>query len=124
MFQSSVNWITGIFLIAMGLVHNIVGGRLVKTWLDSVEPPLATYHKTMGTAGFKFSGYLVLAIGLSFIVLGKRLPEEYYVFWAAVFLILGAISVYAFRAFHISQLLWLLTLLLGAFYWYRVVGVR
>ncbi len=124
MFQSTVNWTTGIFLIAIGLVHNIMGGRMVETWLDSIVPPLENYHKTIGTAGFKFSGYLAIAVGLSFIVLGKRLPEEYYLFWAAVFLVLGAISVNAFRAFHISQLLWLLTLLLGAFYWYRVVGVR
>ena len=57
-----------------------------------------------------------MAIGLTFLWVGNSLPRGYYFLWAIFFLIFGGISLYTFKTFHESQLVWMLTLLLGAHY--------
>jgi hypothetical protein len=115
-FQSLTNWLTGIFLILLGLYHNLAGGSLIGQWLQSLNPPISANDINMGQLGFEMGGYLAMAIGLTFIFLGNSLPRGYYLFWAIFFLMLGGISLYTFKSFHESQLVWLLTILLGACY--------
>ncbi len=114
--QIATNWIVGLSLIGLGLIHNLAGGPLVGRWLQSSSPPLQVRETVMGRVGFEFGGYLAVAIGLSFIVLGSSLPKSYYLFWSVSLAIVGAISLYSFKSFHISQFVWLLALLLGAYY--------
>lgn len=116
--QSITNGLTGIFLLLLGLYHNLAGGSLVGRWLQSLNPPINHSDVVMGQLGFEMGGYLAMAIGLTFILLGHSLPRGYYLLWAIVFLIFGAISLYTFKSFHESQLVWLLTLLLGAYYFF------
>jgi hypothetical protein len=114
MFQSLANWLTGIFLLLLGLYHNLVGGSLVGQWLQLLSPPISANDASMGRLGFEMGGYFAMGIGLMFILLGNSLPRGYYLFWAIFFLIFGGISVYTFKPFHESQLVWFLTILLGA----------
>lgn len=116
LFQSLTNGLTGLFLILLGLYHNLAGGSLVSQWLRSLNPPLSVNDVSMGQLGFEMGGYLAMAIGLTFILLGNSLPRGYYLLWAIVFLMLGGISLYTFRSFHESQLVWLLTSLLSVHY--------
>lgn len=115
-FQSLTNWLTGIFLILLGLYHNLAGGSLVGQWLQSLSPPISANDASMGRLGFEMGGFLAMAIGLTFIFMGNSLPRGYYLFWAIFFLIFGGLSLYTFKSFHESQLVWLLTILLGTFY--------
>jgi hypothetical protein len=117
-----INWAAGIFLILLGLYHNLAGGSLVSQWLRyllahqlTLNPPISLNDVNMGQLGFEMGGYLAMALGLSFLLLGNCLPRGYYLLWAIVFLIFGGISLYTFKSFHESQLVWLLTLLLGIY---------
>lgn len=116
MFKSLTNWLTGIFLILLGLYHNMAGGSLIGQWLRSLSPQISPNDVNMGQLGFEMGGYLAMAIGLTFILLGNSLARGYYLFWAIVFLVFGGISLYTFKSFHESQLVWFLTILLGACY--------
>ncbi len=104
MFQLATNWIVGLSLVGLGLIHILIGGPLVGNWLQSLSPSLLVRETVMGRVGFEFGGYLAVAIGLSFIVLGSSLPKNYYLFWSVSLVIVGAISLYSFKSFHISQL--------------------
>jgi hypothetical protein len=119
-----INGLTGLFLISLGLYHNLAGGSLVSQWLSaalqipqgSLHPPLNPNDANMVQLGFEMGGYLAIAIGLSFILLGNSLPKGYYLLWAIFFLVLGGLSLYTFQTFHESQLVWILTILLGGYY--------
>lgn len=81
MFQSLTNWLSGIFLILLGLYHIVSGGSTIRRWLQTVSPPIqASEVIIMGRFGFELGGYLAIAIGLTFIVLGNDLPRNYYLF--------------------------------------------
>ncbi|NJR63687.1 MAG: hypothetical protein HC769_35900 [Cyanobacteria bacterium CRU_2_1] len=67
-FQSLTNWLTGIFLILLGLYHNLAGGSLIGQWLQSLNPPISPNDVNMGQLGFEMGGYLAMAIGLTFIM--------------------------------------------------------
>jgi hypothetical protein len=131
-FQSVTNWFTGIFLISLGLYHNLTAGRLVGQWLHAasqipqelLNPPLTPNDVNMGQLGFEMGGYFAMAIGLTFIVLNNRLPRGYYLLWAIFFLIFGGLSLYTFKSFHESQLVWLLTLLLTVYYFIFAITGR
>lgn len=114
--QVLTNGLTGLLLILLGVYHNLAGGSLVGQWLQSYTPPLNSSDINMGQLGFEMGGYLVMAIGLSFLLLGTSLPRGYYLLWAIFFLIFGGISLYTFQSFHESQLVWLLTVLLSISY--------
>jgi hypothetical protein len=109
-----VNGLTGLFLISLGLYHNLAGGALVGQWLQSLS--LSPNDINMGQLGFKMGGYLAMTIGLTFLLLGSSLPRSYHLLWAVFFLVFGRISLYTFQSFHESQLVWLLTILLGTYY--------
>lgn len=115
-FQSLTNWLAGIFLILLGLYHNLAGGSLIGQWLQSLNPPITPKDVIVGQLGFAMGGYLAMAIGLTFILLGNSLPRGYYLLWAIISLIGGGISLYTFKSFHESQLSWILTILLSACY--------
>lgn len=51
MSQRVTNWIVGPTLILLGLVHNIVGGRLVANWLATAEPRGQASVKPLGDSG-------------------------------------------------------------------------
>lgn len=118
------NGLTGLLLILLGLYHNLAGGALVRQWLHaalqipqgSLTPSLHPNDLPMGQLGFEMGGYFAMAIGLSFLLLGNSLPRGYYLLWAIFFLIFGGLSLYTFQTFHESQLVWILTILLGAYY--------
>jgi membrane-anchored protein YejM (alkaline phosphatase superfamily) len=116
MFRHLTNWFSGIFLVLIGVCHVVSGGPVISRWLQTASPPIPHRGLVVGRIGFETGGYLAIAIGLTFLVLGHRLPRDYYLFWAIIFLILGGLSVYSFGSFHLSQLVWLLTILLGAYY--------
>jgi hypothetical protein len=130
-FQSLTNWFTGIFLILLGLYHNLAAGPLIGEWLQSLQaqqmatfnPLLTNNDVSMGRLGFEMGGYLAIAIGLSFMLLGRSLPRGYYLLWAIFFLIFGGLSLFTFQSFHESQLVWLLTILLGTYYFLVLVTV-
>jgi hypothetical protein len=123
-FQLLTNWFTGIFLILLGLYHNLVAEPLIGEWLRYVllhasatpKPLITPNDVSMGQLGFEMGGYLLMAIGLSFLLLGRGLPKGYYLLWAIFFLLFGGISLLTFKTFHESQLVWLLAILLGAYY--------
>lgn len=115
-FQPLTNVLAGLFLILLGLYHNLAGGTLVGQWLRSSNLSLNPSDIHMGQLGFEMGGYLAMAIGLTFLLLGNSLPRGYYLLWAIFFLIFGGISLYTFKSFHESQLVWLLTVLLGVYY--------
>lgn len=129
--QSLTNWLTGVFLILLGLYHNLTAGLLVGEWLqhlltqeiETPNPLLTNNDASMGQLGFEMGGYLLMAIGVSFILLGRSLPRGYYLLWAIFFLVFGGISLFTFKTFHESQLVWLLTVLLGAYYFLAPVTV-
>lgn len=110
------NGLTGLFLILLGFYHNLVGGASVRQWLQSLTPALHPNDLHMGQLGFEMGGYFAMAIGLSFLLLGNSLPKGYYLLWAIFFLVFGGLSLYTFQTFHESQLVWILTILLGAYY--------
>ncbi len=118
MLQTGINWFTGLFLILGGLYHNLVGGPMVGRWLDITNPPISARSAIIGRLGFEMGGYLAIAIGLTFILFGNSLPKSYHLFWALAFFMVAGISLYTFRSFHVSQLLWLLSVLLGLYYLY------
>lgn len=110
------NGLSSLFLILLGLYHNLAGGSLVSQWLQSLSSSLNPNDINMGQLGFEMGGYFAMAIGLSFLLLGNSLPRGYYLLWAIFFLLFGGISLYTFKSFHESQLVWILTTLLGAYY--------
>lgn len=114
--QVLVNWAVGVFMIALGGYHSFVGGPELGQALRALRPALPPEKMLEGRLGFELGGYLAIAVGLSFIVIGRKLPSQYYLFWAAINLAIGAISLFWFAAFHVSQLIWLTTLLLFAYY--------
>jgi hypothetical protein len=122
--QLFINGLTGLFLISLGLYHNLAGGALVRQWLraallipqGALHPPFNPNDATMVQLGFEMGGYFAIAIGLSFLVLGRSLPKGYYLLWSIFFLVLGGLSLYTFQTFHESQLVWILTILLGGYY--------
>jgi len=118
MLQTGINWFTGLFLILGGLYHNLVGGPMVGRWLDITSPRISARSAIVGRLGFQMGGYLAIAIGLTFILVGNSLPKSYYLFWALAFFVVAGISLYTFRSFHVSQLLWLLSVLLGLYSFY------
>lgn len=77
-FQSLTNWLAGIFLLLLGLYHNLAGGSLIGQWLQSLNPAITPSDINMGQLGFEMGGYLAIAIGLTFILLGNSLPRGYY----------------------------------------------
>ncbi|WP_324718029.1 hypothetical protein U7230_07130 [Carboxydochorda subterranea] len=85
-------------------------------WLRSVAPALSFRQMTMGTLGFQMGGYLAIALGGAFLVLGSSLPRTFYLYWAAATLLFGSVSLYYFRSFHASQLVLLPSIVLGLFY--------
>lgn len=46
--QSITNGLTGIFLLLLGLYHNLAGGSLVGRWLQSLNPPINHSDVVMG----------------------------------------------------------------------------
>jgi hypothetical protein len=118
------NGLTGLLLILLGFYHNLAGGSSVSQWLRSHTPPLNSSDINMGQLGFEMGGYFAMTIGLSFLLLGNSLPRGYYLLWAIFFLIFGGISLYTFKSFHESQLVWLLTVLLSAYYFAAPVTAR
>jgi hypothetical protein len=120
MVQALTNWFSGLFSILLGACHIVLGGPTISHWLHTATPPIPDQGIIAGRLGFALGGYLAITIGLTFIVLGSRLPSTYYLFWAIAFFIIGGLSVYSFQTFPVSQLVWLLTILLSAYYFYGI----
>lgn len=116
LLQPLINGLTGVFLILLGLYHNLAGGSLISQWLRSSALSISVNNANMGQLGFEMGGYFAVAIGLTFLLFGNSLPRGYYLLWAIFFLMFGAISLYTFKSFHESQLVWILTFLLGIYY--------
>lgn len=102
--DASIDWLAGGLLIAIGGYHWLSGGPAIAKWLESIHPALSHQQLTVGRMGFELGGYLAVAIGLSFIIMGRKLPTAYYWLWAAVFLAITALSGLSFGALHVSQL--------------------
>lgn len=118
MSQAVTNWFSGLFLILLGSYHIMSGSPRVGRWLQMIQPPIDAREKIMSEMGFAMGGYLAIAIGLTFLVVGNDLPRGYYLLWSIVFAVLGLVSVWSFKAFHASQLVWLLAISLGRYYAY------
>src|SRR4029434_1180909 len=84
--------------------HNVSGGPTISRWLHTATPPIPDQGSIAGRLGFASGGYLAIAIGLTFIVLGSSLPSTYYLFWAIAFFIIGGLSVDSFPSYPVSQL--------------------
>jgi hypothetical protein len=85
MVQALTNWFSGLFSILLGACHIVLGGPTISHWLHTATPPIPDQGIIAGRLGFALGGYLAITIGLTFIVLGSRLPSTYYLFWAIAF---------------------------------------
>jgi hypothetical protein len=109
-------WFSELFSILIGVYHIVSGGPTISHWLQTANPPIPDQGIIAGCLGFELGRYLGIAIELTFIVLGSRLPSTYYLFWAIAFFLIGGLSVSSCQSFQVSHLVWLLTILLGAYY--------
>lgn len=51
-------------------------------------PALSVRQLTVGTLSFQMGGYLAIAIGGAFLLLGDHLPRTFHLYWAVVLLAL------------------------------------
>lgn len=61
--QRLTNGLVGLFLIWLGLYHNLADGRLISQWLRVLDPPLNSSDINMGQLGFEMGGYLTWQSG-------------------------------------------------------------
>ena len=117
MLSVLLSWSSGIILILLGLLHNLSGGPMMSRWLGRVSPPLAAQDALLGRVGWDFGGYLLMAVGISFLILGRSLPASYHLFWAIIVVVLGGILFYLFRE-PLFLLFLVAGLFMGAYYVY------
>ncbi len=53
---------------------------VISRWLETANPPIPHRGLVGGRVGFDTGGYLAIAIGLTFVFLGNKLPKGYYLF--------------------------------------------
>jgi hypothetical protein len=118
MFQSLTHWFSELLSILLGVYHSVSGGPTISRWLHTATPPMPDQGIIANRLGLELGRYLAIAIRLTFVVLGSRLLSTCYLFWAIAFFIIGGLSVSSFQSCHVSRLVWLLTILLSAYYFY------